>query len=161
MNISYCHEGDIEVQRLPHVVFFPLMSILQARVRLLVDPLLLRTLSFYGLSPDQCLPNFYRVVNCVGHLNRLYGLSLTHHDINFLYAIRGSLKNGYYLQTRNTMVRLISSLPNSNRNSVGEFMRVGGNWLNGELTCPTSPHSIGRYPLFLLFSITMSCAFSL
>ena len=52
VNISYYHEGDIEAQRLPHVVFFPLMSILEGRVRFLVDPLLLRTLSFYRLSPD-------------------------------------------------------------------------------------------------------------
>ena len=87
VNISYCHEGDIVDQRLPHVVFFPLMSILEGGVRFPIDPLLPRTFSFYGLSPDQCLPNFYRVVNCVGNLNQLYGLNLTHHDINFLYAI--------------------------------------------------------------------------
>ena len=73
------------------------MSILEGRVRFLVDPLLLRTLNFYGLSHDQYLPNFYRVVNYVGPLNRLYSLSLTHHDINFLYTIQGSLKLGYYL----------------------------------------------------------------
>ena len=87
VNISYCHKGDIVDQRLPHVVFFPLMSILEGGVRFPVDPLLLRTFSFYGLSLDQCLPNFYKVVNYVGCLNQLYGLSLTHHDINFLYAI--------------------------------------------------------------------------
>ena len=111
------------------------MSILEGGVRFPVDPLLLRTLSFYELSPDQCLPNFYRIVNCVGRLNRLYGLSLTHHDINFLYAIQGSLKHGYYLQTQNKMFRLISCLLDSNRNSAGEYVRVSENWLNGELTC--------------------------
>ena len=116
------------------------MSIFEDRVRFPIDHLLLRTLSFYGLSSNQCLPNFYRVVRYVGHFNRLYGLNLTHHDINFLYAIRGSLKHEYYLQTRNTVVRLISCLPNSNRNSAGEFVRVSVNWLNGELTCLTSPH---------------------
>lgn len=119
IEISYYHKGDRADQRLPHVVFFHLMSILEGGVRFPVDLLLLKTLSFYSFSPDQCLPNFYRVVSCV-HLNRLYGLSLTHHDINFLYAIRGSLKLEYYLQARNTMVRLISYLLNSNKNSVGE-----------------------------------------
>ena len=73
VEISYCHKGEIVDQRLPHVVFFPLMSILEGRVRFPVDPLLFRTLNFYGLSPDQCLPNFYRVFNCVGCLNCLYG----------------------------------------------------------------------------------------
>ena len=161
MNISYCHEGDIENQILPHVVFFPLMSILEGGVRFPVDPLLLRTLSFYGLNPDQCLPNFYRVVNCVGRLNQLYDLNLTHHGINFLYAIHGSLRNGYYLQTQNTMVRLISCLPDSNRNSAGEFVRVSRNWLNKELTYSTSLHQIGWYLLFQFFSITLQYAFSL
>lgn len=52
VEISYCHEGDIEDQRLPDVVFFPLMSILEGGVRFPIDPLLLRTFSFYGLSPD-------------------------------------------------------------------------------------------------------------
>ena len=98
-------------------------------------------------SPYQCLPNFYSVVSYVGRLNRLYGLSLTHNDINFLYAIRGSLKLGYYLQTRNTMVRLISYLPDSNRNSAREYVRVSNNWLNGELTS-TSSRQIGQYFLF-------------
>ena len=46
VEISYCHERDIEDQRIPHVVFFPLMSILEGGVRFPVDPLLLRTLSF-------------------------------------------------------------------------------------------------------------------
>ena len=46
VNISYCHEGDIEDQRLLHVVFFPLMSIQESGVRFPIDPLLLRTLSF-------------------------------------------------------------------------------------------------------------------
>ena len=108
INISYCHEGEIQDQKLPHIVFFPFMSILEGGVRFPIDPLLLKTLSFYGLNPDQCLPNFYRDVNYVGRLNRLYGLNLTHYDNNFLYAIQGSLKNGYYLQTRNTMIKFIS-----------------------------------------------------
>lgn len=68
MNMSYCHESDIEDQRLPHIVSFPLMSILEGGVRFPVVLLLLRTLGFYGLSPDQCLPNFYMVVSCVGVL---------------------------------------------------------------------------------------------
>ena len=133
------------------------MSILEGGVRFPIDPLLLKTLSFYGLSPNQCLPNFYRVVNCVGCLNWLYGLSITHHDTNFLYSILGSLKHGYYLQTWNTMVRLISCLLDFDRNSAGEFVRVSKNWLNGELTCLTSPHQIGQYFLFWLLNITLPC----
>lgn len=52
VEILYSHEGDIEDKRLPHIVFFPLMSILKDGVRFQVDPMLLRTFSFYGFSPD-------------------------------------------------------------------------------------------------------------
>ena len=97
VDINYCHEGEIKDQRLPQVVFFPLMAILEGEVRFPMDTFLLKTLSIHGLNPNRCLSNFYRVVSFVGHLNRLYNLKLRHHDINFMYNIWGSLKNGYYL----------------------------------------------------------------
>ena len=71
VNVEFCLKGDIENNRLPRVVFFPLMSILKGGVRFPVNPILLRTLSSYSLSLDQCLPNFYKVVNSVIHLNNL------------------------------------------------------------------------------------------
>ena len=49
VDIEYCPKGNIENDRRPRVVFFPLMAILDGGVRFLVDPMLLRTLSFYGL----------------------------------------------------------------------------------------------------------------
>ena len=48
VDITYCHEGDIAFQRHPHVVFFPLMTILKGEVRFLVDPFILSTLRFYA-----------------------------------------------------------------------------------------------------------------
>ena len=82
VDVAYCHEDNITLKRHPHVVFFPLRSILERRVRLLVDPLILRARRFYGLCPNQLPPNFYRVVCNVSRLNNLYGLHLDHHDIN-------------------------------------------------------------------------------
>ena len=113
---EYCPEGDIEDERMPRVIFVPLMAILEGEVRFLLDPLLLGTLRFYWLSPNQCLSNFYRVVDCVSWLNRLYNLRLTHHNINFPYSCCG-LKNNYYLKVQDPQIRLISCLPNSNKNS--------------------------------------------
>ena len=61
VDIAYCHEGDISLQRhtSSNVAFFPLMAILEGGVRFPVDPLIIGTLRFYGLCPDQLLPNFY------------------------------------------------------------------------------------------------------
>ena len=114
-----------------------------------MDPILLRTLSFYGLNPDQCVPNFYKVVNSVIRLNNLYDLVLNHHDINFMYSICDGLKTSNYLKIHDPTVRLISCLPDSNRNSTGEFVKVTGNWLVSELTRPMSHRQIGRYSYFL------------
>ena len=63
VDVSYCHEDNIALEQCLHVVFFPLMCILEGGVRFLVDLLLLRTLRFYGLCPDQLPPNFYQVVS--------------------------------------------------------------------------------------------------
>ena len=129
VDVAYCHEGDIALHRRSgsNIVFFPLMAILEGGVRFPVDPLLLSTLSFYGLCLDQLPPNFYQVVSCVSRLNQIYGLQLNHHDINFMYNLCGNLKSNYYLKVGDVRVQLISCLLDSNRNSAGEYIRVSGN----------------------------------
>jgi len=135
VDIANCHEGDIDIQRGRGVntIFFPLMAILEGGIRFPVDPLIIGTLRFYSLCPDQLPPNFYRIVNCISRLNQLFGLQLNYHDINFMYSLCSNIDSDYSLKTRDMRVRLISCLPNSNRNSAGEFVRVSGNWLAEEL----------------------------
>ena len=86
VDIAYCHEGNIDIQRRRgvNIVFFPLMEILEGGIRFPVDPLVIGTLRFYGLCPDQFPPNFYRVVSCVSRLNQLFSLHLDYHDINYI-----------------------------------------------------------------------------
>ena len=81
------------------------MSILKDGVRFPIDPLILRTLRFYGLCPNQLPPNFYRVMSNVSQLNNLYWLHLNQHDINFMYSLCGNERSGYYLKVRDTLVR--------------------------------------------------------
>ena len=147
VNVAYCHEGDIALHRHfgLNTAFFPLMAILEGRVRFPVDLLLLDTLRFYGLCPDQLPPNFYRVVSCVSRLNQIYGLQLNHHDTNFMYSLCGNKKANYYLKARDVRVRLISCLPDSNRNLAREYVRVSGNWFTDEFPYPLSPREVGLY----------------
>jgi len=86
----------------PRVIFIPLMAVIDGGVRFPLDPPLLSTLMFYGLSLDQCHPNFYRIINCVSWLNMLFSLRLTQYDINFLYSYCDSLDKGYYFKVRNS-----------------------------------------------------------
>ena len=137
-------------------MFFPLMAILEGRVRFPIDPLSLKTLRFYGLCPDQLPPNFYRAVSCVSRLNRMYRLQLDHHDVNYMNSLCSNIRTTYYLKIRDNRVRLISSLLNSNRNLVGEFVRVSGNWHANELTCPTSPREVGRYRAYSILFLTLA-----
>ena len=145
VEVRYCHESKIALHRREQTTFFPLMANLEGRVRFLVDPFLLNTLRYYGLCPDQLLPNFYRVVSCVNRLNHTFGLQLNHHDINHMYSLCGNKSTNYYLKVRDTQVRLISCLSDSNRNSAGEFIRVRGNWFAGDILCPLSRHEVGSY----------------
>ena len=48
VDIAYCHEGDIKIQRRRgvNIVFFPLMAILKGGIRFPIDPLVIGTLKF-------------------------------------------------------------------------------------------------------------------
>ena len=128
MDVAYCHEGNIVLHHRSgsNTTFFPLMAILKGGVRFPVDPILLSTLRFYGLWPDQLPPNFYRVESFISRFNQICGLQLNHYNINFMYSLCGNLKSNYYLKARDVQAWLISCLPNSNRNSVREYVRVSG-----------------------------------
>ena len=52
VELLYCHESKIALHKGEGIAFFPLMSILEGGVRFPIDPLLLNTLRYYGLSPD-------------------------------------------------------------------------------------------------------------
>ncbi|KAL0013011.1 hypothetical protein SO802_000080 [Lithocarpus litseifolius] len=142
VNVAYCHESEIALHRGPNVAFFPLMAILEGEVRFPVNLLLLSTLRFYGLSPEKLPPNFYRVVSCVDRLNQIYGLQLDHNDINHMYSLCGNKRTNYYLKVKDMRVRLISCLPDSNKNSAGEFVRVSGNWFADDAPCPLSRREV-------------------
>ena len=145
VEVAYYHESEIALHRGQGTAFFPLMAILEGGVRFPVNPLLTDTLRYYGLCPDQLPPNFYWVVSYVTRLNHTFDLQLDHHDINHMYSLCGNKATNYYLKTRDNQVRLISCLPDSNRNSTGEFVRVRGNWFAGVVPCPLSRQEVGSY----------------
>jgi len=62
-----------------------------------------------------------------------------------MYSLCRNIRSNYYLKTKDMQVRLISCLPDSNRNSTGEFFRLSGNWFADVLPYPFSPRDVGRY----------------
>ena len=145
VKVMYCHESEITLHKGEGTAFFPLMSILEGGVRFPIDPLLLNALRYYGLCPDQLPPNFYWVVSCVSRLNQTFSLQLDHHDINHMYSLCGKKNSNYYLKVRDMRVRLISCLPNSNRNSAEEYVRLRSNWFAGGIPPPLSQREVGSF----------------
>ena len=60
VDITYCLVGDIDIHKRTssNTIFFPFMGILEGGVRFPVDPLIIGTLRFYSLCPDQLPPIF-------------------------------------------------------------------------------------------------------
>ena len=68
----------------------------------------------HRLCPHQCAPNFFRVLGSIDALDRHLGLGLTWHDVAHLYEGHTESRAGFYLRSRNSVVKLISCLPKSN-----------------------------------------------
>ena len=56
VEMAICHESEITLHRGAGMAFFPLKSVLEGGVRFPIDPLLLNTIRYYGLSPNQLPP---------------------------------------------------------------------------------------------------------
>ena len=79
-------------------------------------------LRFFILSPTQCAPNMFRVLESIEALNERINLNLTHHDVNWIYNLHNLKGQGYYLKSRNPAVRLIQCLPISNKGLKDDFL---------------------------------------
>ena len=113
----------------------------------------------HWLAPTQCALNMYRILGSVDVLNEKMGLSLTHHNVNWVYNLHHLKGQRYYLKTRYPELRLISCLPNSNKSMNKDFLIVSGEWHDG-LPCLTREGQLGgvlglglflqNYPFFNL-----------
>ena len=84
-------------------------------------------------------------MSCVSRLNQTFGLQLDQHDINHMYSLCGKKRSNYYLKVRDMRVWLISCLSDSNRNSVGEYIRVHGKWFADDVPPPLSRCEVGWF----------------
>ena len=66
----------------------------------------------------------YRILGSVDVLNEKMGLSLTHHNVNWVYNLHHLKGQRYYLKTRYPELRLISCLPNSNKGMNKDFLII-------------------------------------
>ena len=84
----------------------------------------------------------FRILGSVDALNEKMGLNLTHHDVNWVYNFHHLKWQEYYLKTRYLEGRLISCLPDSNKDMNKDFLVVSGEWHDG-LPCLTREGLLG------------------
>ena len=81
-------------------------------------------------------PNLFRVLGSVDVLNEQMGLGFTWHDIVYMYECHSLVDAGYYLNSKSSIVRLISCLPKSNKGMKDDSLIATGEW-HDSLHCPT------------------------
>ena len=99
----------------------------------------------HSLTPHQCAPNLFRVLDSVDALNEQIGLGLTWYDVVHMYECHKLVDAGYYLKSRSNVVRLILCLPKSNKGMKDNYLIVSGEWHDG-LHCPTRTGEPGGVP---------------
>ena len=96
----------------------------------------------HRLCPQQCAPNFLRVLGAINALDRHLGLGLTWYDVAHLYEGHQKAQAWFYLKSRSNAVKLISCLPKFNKGMKDDFLIVSGPWSDG-FPCPTKLGELG------------------
>ena len=99
----------------------------------------------HRLCPQQCAPNFFKILGAVDALDRHLGLRLTWYDVVHLYEGHQQKGAGFYLKSRSNVVKLISCLPKSNKGMKDDYLIVSGPWHDG-LPCPIQLRESGGIP---------------
>ena len=80
----------------------------------------------HRLCPQQCAPNFFRILGAVDALDRHLGFGLTWHNVVHLYEGHKQKGVGFYLKSRSDIVKLISCLPKSNKGMKDDYLIASG-----------------------------------
>ena len=138
VEVRYFSEDKVIHSRGMGRVVLPLVAILEGGVRIPISDLLTHFLRHFKVFPDQCTPNIFRVISSIDTLNKRLGLNLTKHDINYVYCFQDSKTSGYYFKTRHGEVRLISGLPDTDKETERDYLVISGNWCCSRTHCPTN-----------------------
>ena len=121
----YSIEGlafDREVEK----VIIPMIAFIEGGMIIPMGRITRDYLRAHRLCPQQCAPNFFRVLGAINDLDRHLGLGLTWYDVAHLYEGYIETRAGFYLKSRSSVVKLISCLPKSNKGMKDDFLIISG-----------------------------------
>ena len=104
---KYAAQGEwVDDRKIGEVVIL-MIAFIEGGMTIPMGALIRNFLRFFKLSPTQCAPNMFRVLGSIEVLNKRMNLSLTHHDVNWIYNLHRMKGQGYYLKSRYPEIRLI------------------------------------------------------
>lgn len=112
------------MNRPPGSVVIPMIDFIEGRMETPIGRVTRDFLMNYRLTPTQCFLNVFRVHRSVDMINRKMGTNLTWHDVNWVYNCQKEKETKYYIKCRVPSVRLISCMPESNKDMDENFLIV-------------------------------------
>ena len=122
--MSYYPKSEVEFLRGEGRVIILLVAFVEGGVRISMNKLSINYLRHFKVCPNQCTPNIFRVVSSVVEPNKRLDITLTKHEINYIYSFQDSNTLGFYFKARHREVRLISCLPNCNKEIVKKVKKT-------------------------------------
>ena len=143
--MRYCSLEGLTFDREVREVTIPMIAFIEGGMTILMDRITRDYLRSHRFCPQQCVPNFFRILGAVDALDRHLGLGLTWHDIVHLYKGHKQKGAGFYLKSRFEVVRFISCLPKSNKGMNDDYLIALGPWHDG-FPYPTQLGELGGVP---------------
>ena len=107
VGVRYAAQGKWFDERKTNKVVIPMIAFIEGGMTIPMGTITRNYLRFFRLSPTQRAPNMFWVLGSIEVLNERMNLNLTHHDVNWIYNLQHLKRQGYYLKSRHSEVRLI------------------------------------------------------
>ena len=130
VSLRYCSPKGL-VNREVGEVIIPMIAFIEGGMTIPMGRITRDYLRNHRLCPQQCAPNFFRILGAIDALDRHLGLGLTWHNVVHLYEGHQQKGAGFYLKSRSDTVRLILCLPKSNKGMKDDCLIVSGPWHGG------------------------------
>ena len=136
VSIRYCSTEGLAFDREVGEVIIPMIVFIEGGMTIPMGRITRDYLRAHRLCPQQCAPNFFRVLGAIDALDRHLGLGLTWYDVAHLYEGHIEAQARFCLKSRSSVVKLISCHPMSNKGMKYDFLIISSPCSDG-LSCPT------------------------
>ena len=99
VSIRYCSTEGLTLDREVGEVIIPMIAFIEGGMIIPIGRITRDYLCAHKLCPQQCAPNFFRVLGAIDALDQHLGLGLTWYDVVHLYEGHQKARAGFYLNS--------------------------------------------------------------